>query len=242
MKIEPIFKTTLAEDMPPGPQGQPAHKKGSEVNMASMIETKRLGKFIMVTPNPIFFYLNSAEQKIKEIEELLKNIDSKNKQVSFQGSPGKPADTFRDLDDHLLYEFYEKAIEVPVMLFTSIEAFVNQLIPTEYRYNKNSKWFFWKKRSILNKIEVERRIGTDEKLSKVLFELRKKQIKKSHLWSDYKQIKRIRDEVVHLKTREQKSVVAYNQLYKDLIDINYSELFNSTKKIIEFYIPDYFKQ
>ena len=147
MKIKPIFKTTLAEDMPRGPQGQPAHKKGSEVNIASMIDTKRLGRFIMVTPNPIYFYLNSAEHKIVEINKLLEKIDSTNKQVLFPGSPDKPAETFRDLEDSLLYEFYEKAIEVPVMLFTAIEAFVNQLIPTEYSYNKSSKWFFWKKKN-----------------------------------------------------------------------------------------------
>ena len=241
MKIEPVFKTTLAEDVPTGPQGQPAHKKGSEVNIASMIETKRLGSFLMVTPNPVFFYLNSAEENIKDIGRLLRKIDSTNKQVVFPGSSVKPAQTFRDLDDRLVYQFYEKAIEVPILLFTAIEAFSNQLIPKDFVYKKKKAGLLiFERGKMMNKVEVERWVGSDEKLSKVLHGIKNKQLKDTHLWSEYKKIKKLRDEVTHLKTREQSSVVAYNQLYKDLVDVDYQGLFNSTKELIEFYVPDYF--
>lgn len=240
MKIAPIFKTTLAQDVPPGPQGQPGHKKGSEVVMSCVLNTKRLKKFGMVTPNPVFFYLNIAEQNINEVEDLLSRINDSNKEWHMYGATDKtPADKFRNLDEDQLYTFFQKAISIPIFLFTALEAYANQLIPTDYSYQRRVKIFFWAKTKKMNKVEVERRIGTDEKLSKILYDLRHKQIKDTPIWAKYKELKRLRDDLIHLKTQEQKSVVAYNELYRILVDVNYQELFNTTKQVIEYYIPDY---
>lgn len=241
MKIAPIFRTTLAEDMPPGPQGQPAHKKGAEIVMSCVLDTSKLGRFGMVTPNPVFFYLNYAEESINNTSVLLKKIDSSNKEWHmFAATETTPDDKFRDLDGDQIYEFLQKAIIIPIFLFTALEAFTNQLIPTNYIYKKSSSLLFWKSFKNMNKVEIERRMSTGDKLSIILTQLRNKQIKDTHLWQKYRKLKDLRDELIHLKTREQQSVVAYNELFKTLVDVDYQDLFDSTKKIMEFYIPDYF--
>ena len=241
MKIAPIFKTTLAEDVPPGPQGQPAHKKGAEVVISSVLDSKNLGRFGMVTPNPVFFYLNYAEQNIKEGQELLKRINLSNKEWRMFGpTDTNPSDKFRDLNKDQLYSYFQKAITVPIFLFTAIEAFANQLIPNHYVYHQRSKLFLWRIQKRVSKLEIERKFSTDKKLTAVLFELKGKQIKTTSLWAQYRKLKNLRDELIHLKTREKQSVVAYNALLQELIDVNFISLFEATKKIMEYYIPDYF--
>lgn len=241
MKIQPILKTTLAKDMPTGPQGQPSHKKGSEVVASCVLDTKNLGRFGMVTPNPVFFYLDYAEQNINSATRLLSKINKSNKEWHMYATTDvTPSDKFRNLNSNQLHEYLQRAITIPIFLFTALEAFTNQLIPTDYTYQKLPKVFFWKRSKIMNKVEIERWMSTDEKLTTIIAQLRNKQIKSTPLWPKYKELKKLRDELVHLKTREKQSVVAYNDLFKKLIDIDYRDFFDTTKKIMEYYIPDYF--
>lgn len=239
MKIEPILKTTLAQDMPPGPQGQPGHKKGAEVVVASMINSRNLGRFTVVTPNPVFFYLNSAERHILETKTLIKKINQSNKEWHmYNDTDALPNDKFRNLNKDQLYIYIEKTILIPIFLFTAIEAFANQVIPKSATYSRvQMRWPFYVR---MDREQIERYLSTGEKLSLILRNAYGKNIKGVHLWDSFRKIKRLRDELVHLKIQDQSSVVAYNDLFLRLIDTDFEKLFDDTKEIMKFFVPSYF--
>mgnify|MGYP001441086315 CR=1 FL=1 len=239
MKINPIFRTTLDRDLPAGPQGQPAHKKGESVASASLIKTNKLGHFLMVTPNPIFFYLNFSEHLIEEFKnELLLINNSKKEWHMYKPTDTTPAEKFRNLDGDLLYSCIQKAIAIPIFLFTAIEAFVNQAIPEGYTYRTTNKKGFVIE---FNKAEIERNLGTEEKLGIIMNEIHGKKLKQDSLWNYFMELKEMRNNLIHLKTRGKHMVVAYDSIYAELIDLDFDTFFKKTKEIMEFFIPDYFK-
>ena len=238
MKINPIFKSTLAEDVAAGPQGQPAHKKGTEVAFASIIDTKKLGKFGMVTPNPVFFYLSFAEQLIDGFKAELITINSSQKEWHMFGpTDTAPTDKFRNLDKDLLYSCIQKAMAIPIFLFTAMEAFANQMIPEDYIYEKEINNEIIK----FDKKQIEGRIGTEEKMGVILSGIYGKELKQSPLWAIFKDLKDLRDSLVHLKTDGVHYIRAYEGIYGKMVDTDYKIFFENIKGIMIFFVPKYFE-
>lgn len=237
MKILPIFKTTLAKDMPPGPQGQPAHKAGSEVVISNEVKTEKLGNFLMITPNPVCFYLSIAEEEISKFKIFLDEVNLIDKKVAFPKQDGG-LDVFRNLQKDELYKLFECAIKIPIFLYTALEAFSNQLIPEKYSYEIKRKG---KKDRTLNREEIEQSISLKEKLSEILDRVYNVQLKKDILWQVLGDIKNLRDELIHLKTRSQSAVKAYNHIYSKLVETDFDKWLESTIGIIKFYKPEYFE-
>lgn len=238
MKINPIFKTTLAKDMPAGPQGQPVHEKGTEFSFASAIDTEKLGKFIMVTPNPVFFYFNFTEQLIEEFKNELISIDSSQKEWHMFGSADTtPTDKFRNLDNDLLYSCIQKAMAIPIFLFTAMEAFANQMIPENYIYKAKRA----DKVLEFDKKQIERCVGTEEKIGIILSDIYSKELKQSPLWAIFKDLKDLRDSLVHLKTGGVHYIRAYEGIYGKMIDTDYEIFFENIKGIMIFFVPKYFE-
>lgn len=166
--------------------------KGTRLTVVSVIQLTQ--KKLLSIPNATASMLNasaSAYEKARmlrmdsEIDKTLK------KNVSFK--------TEQEAIDYI-----ERMIEAIVLAFSAIEAFANESIPNDFVFARH-------KRSEVvleaaNKQTIERSLSTDEKLTLVLPEvLNCPSPKSSHCWSNYKQLKNVRDRIIHMKTEDRKS-------------------------------------
>lgn len=106
-------------------------------------------------------------------------------------------------DHRLVFDFFQEFSAEVLFSYSAIEAFANEVIPTDYLYEwTNSK----KEKIILTKPEVERQISLDEKLKTVIpkaYQL--KSPSGTRCWQQYNELKKIRDRLVHLKSLDRKS-------------------------------------
>lgn len=244
MKIKPLLETTLAEDVPAGPQGQPSHKKGATVVFSSLIKTKKFGSLAIVTPNPVFCYLNKAENLIQSINQQSEDIKkSMQNWAMFSAIDKNPSEFIKSANKDSFNNFVENSSLIPILLFSSVEAFINQVIPESFIYLKSKKKIFFIKRVIkLNKSDIVRQIGTEEKLCKILKQIFNKDIKNEPLWDEFRKLKILRDEIIHLKQRSNQYLNSYNHIFISLIDADYMRFFENVKSTIEFFKPDFFKK
>jgi hypothetical protein len=109
-----------------------------------------------------------------------------------------------------LFDYFGDFMAEVIFSFTALEAFSNEVIPQDFLYS-------YKKTKNdpprnLAKPEIERLISLDEKLKKILpSALNVKSFGGSVLWQDYKQLKAIRDRLIHMKSIDRKSSGAEHQ-------------------------------
>lgn len=97
-----------------------------------------------------------------------------------------------------LFDFFENSIAHVVFSFGAIEAFSNEMIPTDFQYKAHRRDG---SEQILQKADIERQINLDEKLHVVLpMALSVASPKTKPVWQRYKAIKTIRDRIIHLKS------------------------------------------
>ena len=89
-----------------------------------------------------------------------------------------------------------------VFAFTALEAFVNEIIPSDYKYEKKGK----KATEIYTKEEIERWVSIDEKLDKIIPAILKVGTPKGRdqSWQGFKDLKNIRDRLIHMKSDDRK--------------------------------------
>jgi hypothetical protein len=88
-----------------------------------------------------------------------------------------------------------------VFAFTALESFANEIIPQDYSYTtvdgKTGQTVTY------SHDEIERYVSLDEKLSGVLpSALSVRPPKGLHIWRDFKNVKRARDRLIHLKSAD----------------------------------------
>lgn len=103
-----------------------------------------------------------------------------------------------------LFDFMEDFISHIVFAFTSIEAFANETIPADYIYS--FKVDRTGEERTYNKDEIERGVNLDEKLHIILPTICSVPSPKgTRVWENYRQIKKTRDRIIHLKSVDRKA-------------------------------------
>ncbi|MEZ9823321.1 hypothetical protein AB4238_22310, partial [Shewanella sp. 10N.286.45.A1] len=97
------------------------------------------------------------------------------------------------------YDFLEEIQTSIVFGYKAVESFCNTSIPEEYIYKKkNSKGVI----EHYGKEQIERWISTSEKVSSILPDvLDVDSPNKESFWSDFKNLERLRNEIIHSKSR-----------------------------------------
>ncbi|QJP97025.1 hypothetical protein C6Y56_21525 [Pseudomonas fluorescens] len=158
-------------------------------------------------PNASALLLNSAAtafiaaREIRERSGIDKTLHS---EVSFPS-------------DEEAFDYIEKMIESIVLSFTALEAFVNETIPADYFYARHRRSEVVLE--AVNKKTVERHTPIDEKLTIVLPEVLKcSSPKGARCWQGYKQLKSVRDRIIHMKTEDRRSSgVEIDSIWKAII-------------------------
>lgn len=204
--------------------------KGSTLHYNTEFKTNSLGSFSSVKPNPIFIYLKTADDLSLKQKELL------NSPVLLNLPPfyaPKPLIHEKVYSEDFLLELFQVTVSGVIHLFCALESFVNQQIPNKMTYKKKGKKY--------NYHDIQRWVGTEEKLAKILFEVFSKDITADgKLWPGFKDLKKVRDELVHLKMPHEKIYVnTYDELFHDLVDTDLSYYLSIVVAIMNFYVSDF---
>lgn len=249
MKIKPIFTTTVAKDTY-NADGSLWMPKGSIVAFCSCFDTKKLGKFSVIAPNPVHLFIANVDQLIEQIKEETRQINLCDKIIVFSKLVNgvnkytteellkldPNATQQRKLDEEKLYKLLTLSASCLVSLITSVEAFVNQELPKDLQYTKTNKDGSSK---TLDKSEIEISIRLEDKIALLAKALGVSGYKQQHFWQQFKKIKSLRDNLVHIKTKGSEMVNRNDALYLDLFELEYSEARNSIVALMNYFIKDY---
>lgn len=105
-------------------------------------------------------------------------------------------------DHRILFDFFELFIAEVIFAFTAIEAFANESIPPSFTYSwKNSREI-----KQLVRADIERFVQLDEKLKRVLPQAHNvKRPAGTPVWQGFKELKSVRDRVVHMKSIDRRA-------------------------------------
>lgn len=248
MRIKPYFKTELAEPY----QGKHFHDVGASVIMNMEVKTKTLGNFLVMLPDPVSLNLNNAQGAINKSESLKERINSAKQFTVFSKtlteseiSGLKPeeikaldpeANILRSLNEEKVFEYIQTSMGLVVSLITAIESFVNLIIPHDYTFDKINSTGEVK---TLNKEEIIRKCSIEDKLEIVTKVKGKMDLKQQAYWKTFKEIKDLRDEIIHFKKMGNKIDEMWNPIVIYLFDSELQKLLSDTVALISYLHPTY---
>lgn len=176
--------------------------------------------FTFPEPNPICIYYKSAN------EHLQRSYAIKNKIYSEE----------QHFDHNYHYEnfieYFKETSEGVILLSTTIEGFINQLLPEnlelEINYEKRTK-------DVIEWLDIKTKLrDVVEKLTGIDFQ-------KSNP-KDYANISLLidlRNDLIHLKKTSKANITNYQQLFKRLVELDHVVVSDSIFNFINTIIPDY---
>lgn len=237
MDIKPLFTTHLAADLAAGPYpGQYFHPKGSEITIASMVESAKLGTCSFSAPDPVFFYLKIAEENLPVLTQKFSEVSSSRQSQLFKG---KGIDkVIHSVDQDAVYAYFQATIQFTVMLYSSVEAFVNQHIPQESHYE--TRMPDGKVRKYKDRVDFERNASTKQKLIFLSETSGLGHPRSQSFWDDFLRLLDLRNELIHLKTKGESTFSCYQGIYANLFDGDFPAMFESVKSLLIFFDPKIF--
>jgi len=181
--------------------------------------------YIFPVPDPTLIYFHSAQINIQRIKEFKTTLLVK---LDFNESADESG-----LNE--MYNFFGYTSGFVIFLFTSIESFINQLIPDDYVFEKVTT----RKTEQYNKSQIQENIDFKTKVVEVLPDITKKNFFKNQtptnqmIWN----LKEFRDSIVH--TKHETNVLRYDNLIKKSLAFEYDKTLEAVTKFMNFYTPDY---
>jgi hypothetical protein len=181
--------------------------------------------FVFPMPDLTLVYFNNAQRSLDEIrlsrQALLQKVD-----VSQQ---------LQETAEHELYHFYGTVSGFVIFLFTSIESFINQMIPDDFKFERPSN----RNTEIFNKNQIQEFIDFKTKITTVLTEATGNNFFHSQtkvnqmIWN----LKEFRDQIIHTKQDDQP--LKYDKIIKKSLSFKYEDALYAVVTFMNFYKPDY---
>lgn len=130
------------------------------------------------------------------------------------------------------FEYMSNISSFVILLFTSVECFVNSKI------DKNIKILLKDGKGVPYKDIFENKYSTIFKIKDVINIQQSKSFHKSNIadWNRIDRLKKLRDDLVHAKPDSLTSL-DYGHIYEKMAKIDYEETLNAVKNFINFYSP-----
>ncbi len=133
-----------------------------------------------------------------------------------------------------IYRYYGYATSCVISLFTTLESFINHLIPDDAVYSKVSNH----RTEIYTKEQIQKSIQFEDKIKSVLPQLLNITFQQSSpTYTHIHNLKKLRDDIVH--TKSDQNLEKQEELIKRLLKFKFDETFNSVAKFINHYKNDY---
>ncbi len=189
--------TRLAKDVPAAYPGGPSHKAGTPVYVSSLTRDSK-GEYIgFATPHPTAMALNIAHQAGLRAKELRGKL--------VYGKTVTPYGAGKGIDSKALttlYDYFEHCMVAIAFSFQAIETYANDaiahLVKGEYTLQRGSKDI-----NCSTSDELQRVASTEEKIGAILPSvLNLPSPRQSKFWRHFKELKRVRDSTIHLKSTD----------------------------------------
>ncbi len=133
-----------------------------------------------------------------------------------------------------LYHYFGFASSCVIVMFTSIESFMNQILPDNFVYLKKSE----RNTELFDKEQIQKSMSFDDKIKKILPALFNKKYDLSK--SEIPVLKKLRDDIVHTKSKS--DFTLQEDLMKRVLNFKYGECLIEIRSFINFYQSDYIEE
>jgi len=180
--------------------------------------------YVVPIPDPTLVYFNNAQGYVAKIIEMKKKLLTK---LDFSQELSESA-------INEIYHFYGLTSGFVIFLFTSIESFINQIVPDDFTFTKK----LTKRTELYNKLQIHE-LDFTTKITEVLSQAKGKSFftqstpSNGRIWN----LKDFRNEIIHTKPDE--SPLKYEKLIKKSLNFGYGETLDAVAKFMNFYKEDY---
>lgn len=201
----------------------------NKTGINAFIYKERNSQYFIPEPDPVLIYFNNAQANLRQIEASRTEMFNKLNVDGFVTTEIK----------HSLYQYFGSCSAYVIFLFTAIEATMNKSIPPshEYRVDRPSR------SELYNFEQIQKHLGFDEKMTKVLRQLTNKDFSKDHpkVYQHISNLKEFRDSIVHTKT-ESKDNTPYGYIFKKALTFDYVKTIYAVRDFINYYQPGLIEQ
>lgn len=198
---------------------------GTKVGLMAVAKYDKKRNIGIPMPNATAMFLNFSNRSYNQAKMIISDnskVDIKDDKISF----------ISDID---AIDFVENLCAAIVFAFNSLETFANEVIPDDYIFRisrKDAKCI-----EEYNKEQIERHLNTDVKYGDVLPEIfGLKSPKNKKIWNEYKNLKNIRDRIIHLKTKDRKSSGPNDDtIWNSLLYKEFPNMAKIAKNLIAYY-------
>lgn len=185
------WTSTLAEALPTGPEGQPAHPVGSEIAVLTYVSVPGRGPVSFIVPRPSVLLMESAERHLSTAARLRDQTGKQVRRVKWS----QPGYEWSFANESLVFDFFSQAMAGIVLAFASLDNLANELMPFDFVYTDEKG--HTKTREVL-----EASSGVELRLSRVAAAATGKpnlRVESPDLWSRIVKLKQLRDDLAHAK-------------------------------------------
>lgn len=226
------------EDVDKGIDHKTLHQAKGSIVLIENQDNKMFGGFVekinginyvLPMPDPTLIYFHNAKVNFRSIAPtkkiLLEKLDVR------KASNNIPV--------HELYNYYCAASGVIINLFTCMESFTNQSIPSDYLYKKSDS----KKTEIFNSKQIMEYVDFKTKVKVILPEIFGKSFfnHPTSANSLIDSLKEFRDQIIHTKP-DAEDLIPYQQLIRKSMNFQYEKSIDAVFKFINFYKPNYIEE
>ncbi|MDF1674804.1 MAG: hypothetical protein P1U44_03725 [Vicingaceae bacterium] len=197
--------------------------------------------YVSAFPNPIHLFLSVAIEHFNQSEEIKsKNFPKCGKKIG--------EDIYiLDIEENGTHECYNHYIKYRsssiVMLVASLEAFLNHIIPNDYKYTTQRTKNGTSKEVVFPKKKIESgAVSFSEKLDTLI----PKMLNNESFWVDLeseknsiKELYRNRKNIIHLKTNAEDDLTAYFNVIDEMLDLDVFSCINATTKFMNSVKKDF---
>lgn len=182
--------------------------------------TYKRKKFLLLEPNPVTFYFALAFDSVRQIDNAKENLENT---LTSSAVNGAKAQAFSFI--------FRVSSVIIIFSFLALEAFLNQMLPDYTLIEHKGK--------MLTKNKIQRWSSFEDKLNMVIpnlygrnfGELYPKKLER------IMKLKRLRDELTHLKEVNNNGFTSYDEVYQDILSTDLKSILFSVKAFINFYSP-----
>ena len=189
------WTTTLAADIPPGPDGQPAHEAGAEVTVITAVNLLGVGGVSFAVPRPSTLLLEAAEQHLRVAARLRAQAVKQVRRVRWI----QPGMEWSFANEQLVMDFFREAIAGIICAFAALDNLANELLPWDFAYTDPDVG------QTRTREDLERNSGIELRLSRVAaLATGRTNLRTAdpELWRRLTQLKVLRDDLVHAKANQ----------------------------------------
>jgi len=190
--------------------------------------------YIIPEANPIVIYFECARRNIRYIKEADAKLFIELEKIRPENLGTEEAKSANaNIMLNQFYNYYSLVSVSASFLFNAIEAFMNNAIPKDFIYSKDSN----RCTVSYTKYQIQKEISFEEKIKTVIPQITNKSFCQDYTqkWESIRKLKEFRDEIIHTKSYDQETPNVYIDLYTTALNFDFGTTLIHVKDYLNFY-------